>query len=222
MLGRGPGTGAQSPVFPLWTTLSLTPSRVRLFTRPASPCVAPTTDVAARAAVALGKSLRPSTVWRILAADALKPWRYRYWIFPRDPPLCEQAGRLLDLSAGWWQGEPLRAPDHIISADEKTSIPARLRCHPSLPPAPGRALRLAHAYERGGALPSLAAWDVRRGRVMGRCEPATGIVPCGRWSPKEWSGSPTARRRVSAGWSIMARRIGAKRLSTGWPRQIRI
>jgi hypothetical protein len=35
-------------------------------------------------------------------------------------------------------------------------------------------------YERGGALPYLAAWDVRRGIVMGRCEPSTGIVPFGR------------------------------------------
>jgi DDE superfamily endonuclease len=139
-----------------------------------------TTDVAARAAVALGKSIRPSTVWRILAADAIKPWRYRYWIFPRDPAFAQKAGRVLDLSAGWWQGEPLRAQDHIISADEKTSIQARIRCHPSLPPAPGRALRIEHEYERGGALQYLAAWDVRRGMVMGRCEPATGIVPFGR------------------------------------------
>jgi hypothetical protein len=42
-----------------------------------------TTDVAARAAAALGKPISPSTVWRMLAADAIKPWRYRYWIFPR-------------------------------------------------------------------------------------------------------------------------------------------
>jgi hypothetical protein len=49
-----------------------------------------------------------------------------------------------------------------------------------LPPAPGRALRVEHEYERGGALQYLAAWDVRRGIVMGRCEPATGIAPFGR------------------------------------------
>lgn len=139
-----------------------------------------TTDVATRAAVALGKPISPSTVWRILVADTIKPWRYRYWIFPRDPDFAQKAGRVLDLYAGWWQGEPLRAYDHIISADEKTSIQARLRCHPSLPPAPGRALRIEYEYERGGALQYLAAWDVRRGLVMGRCEPATGIVPFGR------------------------------------------
>ena len=31
-----------------------------------------------------------------------------------------------------------------------------------------------HAYERGGALAYLAAWDVRHARVFGRCEARTG------------------------------------------------
>jgi DDE superfamily endonuclease len=35
-------------------------------------------------------------------------------------------------------------------------------------------------YDRGGALQYLAAWDVRRGYVSGRCEPHTGIEPFGR------------------------------------------
>lgn len=139
-----------------------------------------TTDLAAQAKQALGKAISPSTVWRILAADAIKPWRYKYWIFPRDPHFAEKAGRVLDLYAGYWQGTPLGPREYIISADEKTSIQARLRCHPSLPPAPRRAMRVEHEYERGGALQYLAAWDVRRGLVMGRCEPATGIEPFGR------------------------------------------
>lgn len=138
------------------------------------------TDVAARAAAVLGQPISPSTVWRILAADAIKPGRYRDWILPRDPALAAKAGRVLDLSAGSWQGQPLSANDHLIRADETTSIQARIRCHPSLPPAPGRAMRIEHEDERGGAVHSLAAWEVRRGVVMGRCEPSTGIAPCGR------------------------------------------
>ena len=47
--------------------------------------------------------------------------------------------------------------DAILSADEKTSIQTRLRCHPSLPPAPGRPASIEHEYERGGALQYLAA-----------------------------------------------------------------
>ena len=41
-----------------------------------------TTDLAARAATALGQPISPSTVWLILDADTIKPWRYEYWIFP--------------------------------------------------------------------------------------------------------------------------------------------
>jgi hypothetical protein len=137
-------------------------------------------DVTARAQKALGKPISRNTVWRDLATDAIKPWRYRYWLFPRDPHFAEKAGPILDLYAGCWQGPPLGPKDHILSADEKTSIQARLRCHPPLPPAPGRPARIEHEYERGGALQYLTAWDVRRGYMIGRCEPTTGIEPFGR------------------------------------------
>ncbi len=137
-------------------------------------------DVTARARKELGAPISRSTVWRMLDADAIKPWQYKYWIFPRDPHFAEKAGPILDLYAGLWQGQPLGPKDHILSADEKTSIQARRRCHPSLPPAPGRPAYLENEYKRGGALQYLAAWDVRRGYVMGRCEPKTGSAPFGR------------------------------------------
>src|SRR2546425_562480 len=38
-----------------------------------------------------------STLWRWLSADALRPWRHRSWIFPRDLQFAEKAGRILDL-----------------------------------------------------------------------------------------------------------------------------
>lgn len=137
-------------------------------------------DLTGRACKALAKPISRSTVWRMLATDALQPWRYKYWIFPRDPHFAEKAGPILDLYAGQWQGAPLGPKDHILSADEKTSIQARLRCHASLPGAPGRPAYIETEYERGGALQYLAAWDVRRGYVIGRCEPTTGIAPFGR------------------------------------------
>src|SRR5262249_35592516 len=95
-------------------------------------------DLAGRASTALGKAISPSTIWRILDADAIKPWRYEYWIFPRDPRFAEKAGRVLDLYAGSWEDKPLGRKDYIISSDEKTSIQARIRCHPTLPTGPGR------------------------------------------------------------------------------------
>jgi len=137
-------------------------------------------DVTARSRNALGKPISRSTVWRILATDVIKPWRYKYWIFPRDPQFADKASPILDLYAGLWQGQPLGPKDYILSADEKTSIQARRRCHPSLPPAPRRPAYFENEYARGGALQYLAAWDVRRGYVIGRCEPTTGIVPFGR------------------------------------------
>ncbi|HEV3399450.1 MAG TPA: IS630 family transposase, partial [Actinomycetes bacterium] len=54
-------------------------------------------------------ALSRTTVWRILDQDALKPWRYRVWLFPRDPACAAKAGRVLDLYAGWWEGRPLGA-----------------------------------------------------------------------------------------------------------------
>ena len=137
-------------------------------------------DLASQARLALGKAISRNTVRRILDTSAIKPWRYEYWIFPRDPQFAEKAGVIVDLYAGLWQGQPLSPRDCLISADEKTSIQARIRCHPSLDSAPGRPRRIEHEYERGGALQYLAAWDVQRGYVMGRGEPSTGIEPFGR------------------------------------------
>jgi hypothetical protein len=116
----------------------------------------------------------------MLDQDALKPWRYKSWSFPRDPHFAEKAGPMLDLYGGQWQGQCLGPQDSVLSADEKTSIQARIRCHPSLPPGPGRPAYSEYEYERGGAVQYLAAGDVHRGYVMGRCEPTTGIAPFGR------------------------------------------
>mgnify|MGYP001241865190 CR=1 FL=1 len=38
-----------------------------------------------------------TTISRWLAADAIKPWHHRSWIFPRDPDFATKAGRVLDL-----------------------------------------------------------------------------------------------------------------------------
>ena len=50
-------------------------------------------DITARARNALGTPISRSTVWRILHADAIKPWRYKYWIFPRDPLFAQRPAR---------------------------------------------------------------------------------------------------------------------------------
>ena len=42
---------------------------------------------------------------------------------------------------------------------------------------PARVLRYEHEYERKGAWAYLAAWDVGRAKLTGRCEASTGIEP---------------------------------------------
>ena len=121
-----------------------------------------------------------ATLWRWLDRDAIRPWRYRSWIFPRDPKFSEKAGRVLDLYEGRWEKKPLSPKDFVLSADEKTSIQARRRCHPSLPPGPERPMLIEHEYERGGALAYIAAWDVHRAKIFGCCTPTTGIAPFDR------------------------------------------
>jgi hypothetical protein len=117
-----------------------------------------------------------TTLWRWLSQDAIRPWRHRSWIFPRDPEFTAKAGRILDLYAGVWDGVPLAPGDCVISADEKTSIQARRRRHATGPPAPGQPMRVEHEYRRRGAWAYFAAWDVRRAKLFGRCEPRTGIL----------------------------------------------
>ena len=121
-----------------------------------------------------------ATVWRWLSEDAIRPFYHRSWVFPRDPNFAEKAGRILDLYEGWWEGAPLGADEFVISADEKTSIQARSRSHPTLPSGEDRKMRVEHEYGRKGALAYLAAWDVHRARLFGRCESKVGIEPFGR------------------------------------------
>ena len=139
-----------------------------------------TTDLAKRATEELNKPIGRTTVWEILDEDAVKPWQYEHWLFPRAADFFAKAAVVLDLYEGYWQGERLDPFDRVLSSDEKTSIQARVREDPTLPPGPGRRRRVASKYKRGGALQYLAAWDVQQGRVMGRCEARTGIEPFGR------------------------------------------
>ncbi|MFB6807240.1 IS630 family transposase [Streptomyces sp. NPDC056387] len=98
-----------------------------------------------------------STVRRWLGEDALKPWQYRSWIFIRDPDFRVKAQRVLDLYARTFEGVPLGEDEYVVSSDEKTSVQARCRCHPTLAPGRARAMRVNHEYGRGGALSYLAA-----------------------------------------------------------------
>src|SRR5881397_2643665 len=165
-----------------------------------------------------------TTLGRWLSQDALRPWRYRSWIFPRDPQFALKAGRILDLYERRWQGIPLGPREYVLCADEKTSIQARCRRHPSQPPAPGRPLRVEHEYARAGAWAYIAAGDVHRARVFGRCEAKTGIAPFERLVAQVMRQEPyrSARRVfwiVDNGSSHRGHRAVA-RLQAKWPKLV--
>ena len=115
---------------------------------------------------------------------------------PRDPDFAAKASRVLDLYERVWEDTPLGAHDFVLSADEKTSIQARRRKQPTLPPASTRPLRVEHEYFREGAWTYLAAWDVHRAKVFGRCEVKNGIAPVDRLVGEVMSQAPynTAHR----------------------------
>ncbi|HEX4949061.1 MAG TPA: transposase [Blastocatellia bacterium] len=184
------------------------------------------TSEIARQAVAQGlvASLSGTTVWRWLSADAICPWRHRCWIFPRDPAFAEKAGVVLDLYQRYWRGKRLRDDEYVLSADEKTSIQARARCHPRLLPAPKRVLRYEHEYVRKGAWAYLAAWEVGRARLSGRCETSTGIEPFHRLVDQTMQQEPyrSARRVfwIADGGSSHRGEAAAVRLQTWYPNAV--
>ena len=138
-------------------------------------------------------ALSQTAIWRVLAHDALRPWRYRSWITPRDPHFLERAGPVLDLYACQWQGRPLWADEYVLSADEKTSIQVRRRLiQPSQRTPPGHARRTRVRARRGRAVsgslgcPSRCRlWPLRtedrqsRFRSIGRRRDESGAVPLG-------------------------------------------
>ncbi len=175
-------------------------------------------EVLARGLVAM---VSGTTIWRWLDADAIRPWRHRSWLFPRDPRFAERAGPILDLYHSRWDGQPLGPHDYVISADEKTSIQARQRRHAPAPAAAGRAMRVEHEYHRRGAWAYIAAWDVHRARLFGRCEARSGIKAFDRLVADVMSQEPyRSARRVFWIMDNGSAHRGAKgdaRLQQHWP-----
>lgn len=141
------------------------------------------------------ESIGLSTIWRILDADALKPWRQRSWIWSRDPLFFQRAAPVLDLYEGKWKGRRLHDDEFVISADEKTSIQARIRLHETAIASDGRGQRVEHEYNRGGAWSYLAAYDVHRAKIFGRLEKSSGIRPFHRLVAQVMRREPYASAR---------------------------
>jgi DDE superfamily endonuclease len=128
---------------------------------------------------------------------------------------------VLDLYARRFDDKPLRPDEYVLSADEKTSIQARIRKHASLPPAPRQPMRVEHEYTRGGALAYLAAWDVHHAKVFGRCEDTSGIEPFNRLVDQVMTTEPYASARrvfwVVDNGSSHRGQASIDRLESRWP-----
>jgi transposase len=115
----------------------------------------------------LTDAISASTVWRILNAHQLKPWRHHMWLSPdapRDAVFYTRVQNLIDLYT-----RPLAAHEVVLCVDEKTSLQPRPRKAPTWPAQPGFIPnRVEHEYRRAGALQLFAAFDTRTGRVYGR------------------------------------------------------
>ena len=181
------------------------------------------TDEIATEAICRGivAQISGSTVWRWLDEDAIKPWQYRSWIFPRDPEFEQKAARVLDLYHGIWQGVAMRDDEFVISADEKTSIQARRRKHKSLPAQAERCVRVEHEYERLGSLNYIAAWDVQQAKIFGRCEAKSGIAAFDRLVSDVMTQEPYASARrvfcIVDNGSCHRGQAAIDRLQTKWP-----
>jgi hypothetical protein len=166
-------------------------------------------------------AISSSTVRRWLHADAIKPWRYRSWIFRRDPDFAAKAARVLDLYARVWDGQPLGPDDYVISADEKSQLQALHRRHPTRPAGPGHVAQVEFEYRRGGTLAYMGAYDVHRAQLFGSVAEKTGIVPFMDLVEQVMTTEPYASARrvfwvVDNGPSHNGQR-SIDRMTTAWP-----
>ena len=166
-------------------------------------------------------AISSSTVRRWLHADAIKPWRYRSWIFPRAADFAAKAARVLDLYARVVDGVPLGPNDYVISADEKSQLQALRRCHPGRPAGPGQLAQVEFEYDRGGTLAYMGAYDVHRAHLYGTIADKTGIVPFMELVDKVMAQEPYARADavywvVDNGSSHIGKR-SIERMTAAWP-----
>jgi transposase len=119
-------------------------------------------------------NLAQGTVCKILAAQAIKPHKVRYYLERRDPEFEAKMAQILCVykeveilkAAGTAAAEPSDAVA-IVSYDEKPGVQAIGATAPDLLPKPGvhAAFARDHEYKRHGTLSLLAGIDLVTGKV---------------------------------------------------------
>jgi transposase len=114
-------------------------------------------------AKATGVSL--SSVLRIWRAHRLQPHRIRTFKKSNDPNFPAKVEDIV----GLYMNPPAHAV--VVSIDEKSQIQALDRTQPGLPLKKGKCATMTHDYKRNGTTTLFAAFDVLKGKVIGRCMP---------------------------------------------------
>jgi hypothetical protein len=171
-------------------------------------------------------SIGRSTVHRWFQERALRPWRHRMWIFPRDPKFVQRMVPVLDLYERRFDGRELKADEYVLSADEKTSIQVLRRIHEPTAPYPGQAGRYEFEYQRHGVWAYLAGLDVHSGQVLGRVEEKTGKEPFMRLVDDIMRREPYREARrvfwIVDNGSSHHRNTFAERLQARYPRAVAV
>ena len=110
-----------------------------------------------------GVNLSCSEVGRILRTEGLRPHKMQMWLHSPDPHFREKVARICKL----YLKPPVGA--RVICVDEKTSIQALSRKHPTTAPRRGRAGRREFEYVRHKTRALIAGFDVGTGTVFGQC-----------------------------------------------------
>ena len=114
-----------------------------------------------------------ATIWRILAADEIKPHKIEYYLERRDPDFEQKMQEILmvyrDINL---TNDNKQGNDHpsiiTVSVDEKPGVQAIQNIAPDLPPKPAKHKNVGRDYEykRLGTVSILAALDLHDGKII--------------------------------------------------------
>lgn len=114
-----------------------------------------------------------ATIWRILAADEIKPHKIEYYLERRDPDFEQKMQEVLmvyrDINL---TNDNKQGNDHpsiiTVSVDEKPGVQAIQNIAPDLPPKPAKHKSVGRDYEykRLGTVSILAALDLHDGKII--------------------------------------------------------
>lgn len=108
-------------------------------------------------------SISASTVGRILRQAEIKPHRVKMWCHSEDPQFQEKLRQIVRL----YVEAPAREP--VLCVDEKSGMQVLSRSRELIRAKPGRWGRIEYEYKRHGTRCLFACFNVRTGRVVGRC-----------------------------------------------------